>query len=461
MTFVNRTEELASLERWWERPGSAMGLVWGRRRVGKTALLQEFARARRHVFHTAAGRPLADELRALSQAAASVETDGFRDLVVRPFADWTDAFETLADLARDEPLLLVLDELPEALAVTPELPSVLRAVWDRVRSRTHLRILLSGSAVRVLEQMQEERAPLFGRLDVRLMLQPFRPHEAALMLPRLKPSERALVWGIVGGTPLYLEWWDEATSLRTNLARLACTPGGQLLTEGELILATGGDSGDLGRQVLYAIAAGRTRHNEIAEVVRADPTRTLDRLVDLRLVERLVPVTEDPARTRRRSYRIADNFLAFWLGVLDRFRPEIERGLGRSILPVLVSSLDDHMGPRWEDAMRAHLRRLADTGVIGTDIVAIGPYWNVSGDPVEIDAVALAGRSREAVLVAEAKWARSVDGSTARRSLERKVSALPRVSRDLRYAVAARDSVSNADSVLAITAADVFDGQAS
>jgi len=458
MTFVNRAEELAALDRWWRRPGSALGLVWGRRRVGKTALLQEFARTRRHVFHTAAGRPMVDELRALSQAAAPVAADGFRDLGTRPFADWTDAFETLADLARDEPLLVVLDELPEAIAVTPELPGVLRAVWDQVRSRTRLRILLSGSAVRILEQMQEERAPLFGRLDLRLMLHPFRPHEAALMLPRLKPAERALVWGIVGGTPLYLEWWDEAVSVRTNLARLACTPGGLLLTEGELILATGGDSGDLGRQVLYAIASGRTRHNEIAEAARADPTRTLDRLVELRLVERMVPVTEDPARTRRRSYRIADNFLAFWLGLLDRFRPEVERGLGRSILPVLMGSLDDHMGPRWEDAFRGHLRLLADTGAIGRDIVAIGPYWNVSGDPVEVDAVALAGRSREAVLVGEATWSRSVDGAAVRRTLERKVSALPRVRRDVRYAVSARDSVTNAGDVLAITAADVFDG---
>jgi AAA+ ATPase superfamily predicted ATPase len=141
VAFVNRTEELAALERWWHRPGSAMGLVWGRRRVGKTALLQEFARERRHVFHTAAGRPMADELRALSQAAAPIATDGFRDLDTRPYVDWTDAFDTLADLARDEPVLVVLDELPEAIAVTPELPSVLRAVWDRVRSRTRLKIL--------------------------------------------------------------------------------------------------------------------------------------------------------------------------------------------------------------------------------------------------------------------------------------------------------------------------------
>jgi AAA+ ATPase superfamily predicted ATPase len=455
MAFVNRADELAALESWWTQPGSTMGVVWGRRRVGKTALLQAFAKDRRHVFHTAAGRPAGDELRALSNASATVLGTGFRDLIERPFTDWADALETLADAARAEPVLLILDEFPELLGTTPELPGIVRAVWDRVRNRTQLRLLISGSAVRVISELQQARAPLFGRLSLRLQVNPFRPHEAAQMLPNLAAAQQALVWGVVGGIPLYLEWWDDRASVRSNLERLACTPGGLLLTEGELLLATGGDTGDLGRPVLYAIAAGRTRHNEIADAVRADPTRTLERLVELRVVERLVPVTEDPARTRRRAYRISDNFLAFWLGVLDRYRPDIERGLGRSIAPVLVSSLDDHMGPRWEEAVRIHLRRMADRGELGPDIVAVGPFWTAAGDPAEIDAVALAGRSREAVLVCEAKWSRSVDGAAVRRVLERKATALPRVSSKLRYAVAARESVTDGD-VIKVTAREVF-----
>lgn len=459
MKFVNREVELRRLERWWDdaRRGS-LGIVWGRRRVGKTELIRRFAAGRRTVFHIAARRPASDELQVLSTASAPALAAGFRDPVARPFRDWADALEALAQEAATEPLLLVLDEFPELVYVTPELPSILRAVWDRVRDKTQLRVLLCGSAVRFMEAAQEQREPLYGRFDLALTVHPFRPHEAALMLPDLAPADRALVWGVCGGLPQYLAWWDQGRSIADNLELLACTPGGRLVTEGELVMATEGGSTDLASQILYAIGIGRTKFSEIKDVVRTDPTRTLERLRALRLVDRYLPVTEDERTSRRRLYRVADNFLAFWLGVLARHRTQVDLGLGRTILPVLVKQLDDFMGPRWEEAFRLHLRRLADAGQIGEEIVAIGPYWTSSGgvDDTEIDAVALAGVSREAVLVGEAKWARRVDGRRLRARLVEKARALPKVRPDLRFAVAARETVDNADDLLAVTAADIF-----
>lgn len=458
MPFLNRESELATLGRWWdEHDRGTIGLVWGRRRVGKTRLVQRFAENRRVVFHTAAGRPLEGELAMLSRAAAPIVGGGLRDLGARPFTDWEDALETLAGAAESEPLLLVLDEFPELIDVAPELENRLRAFWDRARTQTRLRILLLGSAVRTMERIQLQREPLYGRIDLQLLVHPFRPHESALMLEKMPPAERALVWGLVGGTPLYLEWWDQEASLEENLLRLVCTPGGQLLSAGELVLESELEISDLSRRILYAIAAGRTKFNEIQQVVKTDPTRMLDQLSRLRIVEKVVPVTADPRRTRMSYYRIADNLLAFWLTLVDRYRAEIERGLGSSIVSVLARDLDDHLGERFEDALRAHLRRLAGDGALGEDIVAVGPFWANRPEPVEIDAVVLAGRSRSATLVAECKWARVEDAARLQRALAHKARALPRVAAELRYAVCARETVLNVpDGVMAITAADIF-----
>src|SRR6218665_3408722 len=111
--FVNRKQELTQLERWHDEPRGRLGLVWGRRRVGKTALIQEFSRERKAIFHTAAGRPVTDELRLLSQSVAKLAGPGLRDLEARPFTDWDDALDMFATLATRERLLVVIDEFPE------------------------------------------------------------------------------------------------------------------------------------------------------------------------------------------------------------------------------------------------------------------------------------------------------------------------------------------------------------
>jgi AAA+ ATPase superfamily predicted ATPase len=385
-----------------------------------------------------------------------VLANGVRDILARPFSDWDDALESLAGAAEGEPLLLVLDEFPELLHVSPELPGVMRAFWDRARDRTHLRIMLCGSAVRTMEAIQREREPLYGRIDLSLAVHPFAPHETAALLGKLSPADRALVWGIVGGVPLYLSWWDQHSDVLSNLRRLVCTPGGRLLDEGRLVLATEGDTGELGQRVLRAIAAGRTKHNEIEQAIGAEPARTLERLIELRLVERVVPVTAVGSRTRKRIYRIADNFLAFWLGLVEPYSAEIEQGLGPSILKPLSERVDDHMGGRWEDAFRTHLRRLAAAGELAPDIVRVGAFWS-DRPPVEIDAVALAGREETAVLAGESKWARRADAGRIVGEMRHKTSALPRVAENIQYAVCAREHLTNRPAgVLALTAMDIF-----
>lgn len=457
MDFVGREAELDALRDWWDHAPDRPALVWGRRRVGKTALIERFASdLPRVVFHTGVGDPMPSELASLSAATQNAGLGGLRDLAANPYRDWRDALDHLAQQAA-EPILLVLDEFPELLHESPSLPGVLRAFLDRTHGRTQLRILVCGSAVRTMWSVQETRAPLYGRFNLTLPVFPFRPHEAAAMLPDLAPEDRALVYGLVGGMPLYLAWWRQDAPVQENLFRLIGAPGAPLLTEGRLIMESETGSA-AGGAILHAIASGATRYNEIQDLVGSDPARPLDRLVEARLVERLVPVDEDRAKSRRKIYRIADNFLAFYLGPVRKHRTEIERGYGQRVVPALRNELDDHLGAPYEEAFREYLWRQAGTGILGDHIVAIGPWWR-SGGQDQIDAVVLAQPelTRVPVAVGESKWTRSVTGPRIKAKLAAKAAALTDAVDQLRYVICARSTVTEPDpDTTVVTAADIF-----
>src|ERR1044072_373553 len=121
MVFINRAAELQQLEAWWKPRNAGLAVMWGRRRVGKTALLQHFAADRPTIFHTGGGRPANVELAALARAAEPLVGNGVRDLGARPFVDWDDALETMALVAANRPVLLVFDEWPALVDTSPEL----------------------------------------------------------------------------------------------------------------------------------------------------------------------------------------------------------------------------------------------------------------------------------------------------------------------------------------------------
>lgn len=467
MRFVNRQRELAELRGWWSKPGARLGLVWGRRRIGKTLLLQEFAKdLSRVLFHTFAGRSAADELNVFAENFREGRPEALKDFEP-PTDSWRSLLRALARESRDGSVLLILDEFQEGVKAIPELPGEIRALWDDHRARAQLRVLLCGSAMRTMEAMQTERAPLYGRMDLSLLVHPFSPHEAALMLPHLHPYYRMVVWGLLGGVPLYLDAWDQdiepAENIDSNLYSLFFSPNSKLLLEGELALQ-GEALADIEIQALHAVALGRTRHSEIQNALRREPSRQLERLIELRLIERVQPITEEGSRSRRRTYRVADNFFAFLLGHVLPHRTAIDRGLGHAAADIVRHSLGGFLGLRWEEAFREHLRRLAAEGLLGPEVAAIGPFWmhdrpGPDGIPMdtEIDAVALAGGSHEAVLVGEAKLHQTVDARPVLALLQQKAHRLPKRARDLRLAIAGPLFVQNAPpGVLVVTATDVF-----
>jgi AAA+ ATPase superfamily predicted ATPase len=458
--FIDRADELAALERAWRAPGASLIVVWGRRRAGKTRLLGRFVEGKRAVYHGATEQASGLELRRLSDAARAALRPGPGDLLAHgDLPDWPTALSYLGQRARGQRLAVVLDEFPYLVQADPTLPSIVQRFWDHEGRRTKLRLILCGSATSVMEDLQREHAPLFGRVDLRLHVRPFSYLDAAAFHPRLSPEERAIAYGVLGGMPTYQLRWDDRVGYRANLRRLFGDPSSPLIDEGEFVLASELPEGAGYFRILRAIAAGERTYGGIKRLAAIDIERQLDRLTSLGLVERVTPVTEDPARTKRAVYRIADNFLAFWFRFVYPHRADVARGLGRRVVDdVILPALPDHMGEPWEEMARDFVRRLAARGELPVDLTAVGRWWN-GGGSAEIDLVGLRGRT--AVLVGSVKWARR-SGPQELARLRRAAEALPRRADDLVHVLVAREAVEGVrpGEALAFTARDLYAGAA-
>jgi uncharacterized protein len=454
--FLNRHAELNSLSQAWESPGPVLALVWGRRRTGKTRLLGKFIEGKRAVFYGATQQSPATELRGLSQAAReALEPLGTDLLALGDLTDWTSALEYLAGQSRGERLIVALDEFPYLVEAEPALPSIIQKFWDHTAGRTRLFLILCGSAQALMEDLQGHQAPLFGRVDLRLHIRPFAYPEAALFLPRLTPGERALAYAVLGGMPVYLRRWDDRLQHAANLKRLFADPASPLVEEGEFVLSSELPEASGYFRILHALGSGQRTYGAIKDFSgMVDIQRQMDRLLSVGLVERVVPVTEDPSRTRRALYRIADNFLSFWFRFIYRHRSDIARGMGHRLVDrIILPGLSDYLGEPWEEMCREFMLRQASSGKLPVEVSNLGRWWN-RDNSVEIDIVGR--RGKEVVLAGSVKWARSA-GHRELQALRRAVESLPDRAPQVQLALFARERIEEVDSeVLRFTAEDLY-----
>jgi AAA+ ATPase superfamily predicted ATPase len=419
--LVNRERELAALNAAADARGGQLVVVWGRRRTGKTYLLQAFSEQRRCIYYTA------------TQQSAPVELAAFTDTVraelggagLPPgyvFPDWSSALDFVATHAGDERLVVVLDEFPYLADSTRGLESIVQRWWDQRGRTSRVMLVLCGSAVAYMQQIAGAAAPLHQRATAVLHVASMDYRAAGEFVAALPAAERAVVYGILGGTPLYLEQWDVHASRQANLRRLFGNPASPLVDAAELVL-----SGELPElegafRILQAVALGHTRPSAIVDYARVAVERPLKRLTTLGILERRVPALDNPARTKRAIYRIADPYFAFWFRFIAANRAQIARGLGTQLVDGrILPGLDDYMGGIYEDVAREHARRLAAVGALDAD--RIESWWSADGRH-EIDLVGVSG-SHEVRFVGTVKWSARLLGPEVLANLDAHAAALP------------------------------------
>ncbi|CAN5753930.1 ATP-binding protein [soil metagenome] len=398
--LVDREQELDALEHAAAARGGQLVVVWGRRRVGKTYLLQAFGQRHRTIYYTATQQSAPVELAAFTDAVRPVlGDDGLPPGYA--FPDWTAALDFVTDRSSGR-LVVVVDEFPYLAGSTPGIESIVQRWWDRRGQHGSVMLVLCGSAVAYMEQIGGAAAPLHQRATATIRVTAMDYRAAGLFVESLDPAERAVVYGILGGTPLYLGLWDPGASRRANLLRLFGSPASPLVDAAELVLSGELPELENASRILRAVAIGKTRQGEIADYARVAVERPLKRLTMLGLLERRVPALDDPARSKRAIYRVADPYFAFWFRFIASNRTNIARGLGAQLVDNrIVPGLDDYMGGVFEDIAREHARRAATRGELHAD--RVDAWWSPDGQ-YEIDLVGTAGRG--VGFVGEAKWSR-------------------------------------------------------
>lgn len=418
--LIGRERELASLTKRYTARAGQLVIVWGRRRIGKSYLLQQFTAERRTVFHTATQQAEKLELLAFTENVRGK----FADDALPPgyvFPTWDDALTFVATRGTADRTIVVLDEFPYLVDSSPGLESVVQRWWDRVGRTSNVMLVLCGSAQAFMQSLDRGTAPLHQRATAKLEIGPLDYRAAAAFMPAASPTDKAIAYGALGGTPLYLEQWEADKSVRDNLLELFADPGSMLVDAAETALSEELAETEGSLRIMQAIAAGNTRPSAIKDYAKVTPERPLKRLTAIKLVERRVPILEDPLKTRRSYYRIADPYFRFYFRFIARRRGDIGRGLGeRLVSSAILPMLDDYMGSIFEDMAREHARHLAIAGALEAD--RVDSWWSSDGS-TEVDVVGLAGG--RITFVGTAKWNQHPAQMRVLAELEKHVANLP------------------------------------
>ncbi|WP_048147306.1 ATP-binding protein [Pyrococcus abyssi] len=387
--FVNRKRELKVLERAWEE-GFRLFVVYGRRRVGKTALLRKFLENKRGIYFLCSQRGYEKDLKRFSQ-----EISSFIGAPVR-FESFKDAFKFLRGQGK---LLVIFDEFPYLIEADKGVISEFQEIVDIVLEGSEITIILCGSSVGMMErEILSYKSPLYGRASGVLKVKPFRFFDMVEWFG--KDFERLLrLYGVTWGIPKYMEFFK--TGSDDEIINNFFNPSAFLFNEARLLLMEELRNPTRYMQIIEAIAMGKTRLNEIAQYVgieAKDLSTYLRVLSNLGIVRREVPITERKAK--RGIYVIEDEYFRFYHRFVSPHYEEIDSLNPEPAIRDFLRNFNTYLGKTFEKVAREFLIEVNKHGGLPFKFMEIGKWWQRSE---EIDLLAL-NRGEKKVLLVEVKW---------------------------------------------------------
>jgi AAA+ ATPase superfamily predicted ATPase len=402
--FIGRETELRELNALYHSDKFQFPVIYGRRRVGKTALINEFIKDKEAISFTSLETKSRQNLENFSRAVFEYVGGPSPSPMFRGFQE---ALDYVFALSREKRLVLVIDEYPYLAKSYKGFASILQMMIDKHKESSKLFLILCGSSMSFMEnQVLGYKSPLYGRRTAQFKVQPVDFFESRRYFESFTDIDMALIYGIVGGTPQYLLQMNDMLSVEENIKNTFLKASSYLFEEPNNLLKQELREPATYNAIIAAIAEGSTKLSDISDKVDEETSACsvyLKNLISLGIVKKEIPIAE---KTRRKTtYVIADNMFRFWYRFVPSNLSIIQHGMADAAYRGISEQLPSFMGAVFEDICRQYLWELNSKGDTPFTFKEIGRWWG--GDPetkceAEIDI--LASDKKDSAVFCECKW---------------------------------------------------------
>ena len=398
--MIGRKKELNHLNELYESNAFEFLVMYGRRRVGKTTILQEFAEHSNSIFFPAREKNDALNLDDFSKVVQYHFDHNF----IASFSSWEDAFNYISSKV-EQRTTIIIDEFTYIIKENPSIKSILQHVIDLSWKNKNIFLILCGSSVSIIENdVMGRKSPLHDRQTSSLEIKPFDYLESSAFFKSYTNEEKLLTYGILGGIPRYLEAFDSNISIQKNIETKIIRNGAYLHEEPDNLLKAELREINVYSSILSAIANGRNKIIDIANFIHEDRTKVAKYLITLqtlRLIEKRVPCGE-PETSKKSIYVIKDNFFKFW------FRYEFTNNSYYAMLGAkeaskeIMDDISNLMGDAFEDICKEYIIRLAKQRKLPFIPYHLGKWWGTN--PVikaqdDVDLLAIDKTGKKAIFI--------------------------------------------------------------
>ena len=402
--FIGREPELNALNKLHNSNKFEFAGIYGRRRVGKTALINEFIGDKKAVYfmgvESNAKQNLENFSKSIMEFASGIETES-------SFLSFQAALEYVFKLAENERIILAIDEYPYVARSSKSLASTLQLLIDKYKDTSKLMLILCGSSMSYMEDhVLAYKAPLYGRRTAQMKLLPFDFEETCRYFKNLSGEDKALIYGVAGGTPQYLLQMDDSLSIEDNIKNTYLNPISFLYEEPINLLKQEVREPAIYTAIITAIATGSSRMSEISNKVGEDTnvcTNYIKNLMNLGIVQKETPYGEKASR--KSVYSIEDNMFRFWYCFVLENSSIIARGAADLVYKRIEPQLSDYMGKIFEEICKQYLWKQLLSGNCPVDFSSLGRWWgNDPNEKSQTEIDIMGEQDKSTALFAECKW---------------------------------------------------------